>query len=132
MYARTEVLHNLITHPPQANHLYLFHMEYVCVCLHVKVLPFIPSLQRFVVLAPDDVGRQNKTTSHLIWRQRYAKQRNSLEWKLLNRSRVMMSMMLLLLNLMVNILNHRSQTTLMLRLTYVHDSLLGTGSLSPG
>ncbi len=44
-------------------------MEYVsvCVCLHIKVLPFIPLLRRFVVLAPEDVGRQNKTASHLIW-----------------------------------------------------------------
>lgn len=107
---RTEVLHNLITHSPQAKHppdLYLFHVEHVCVCvyLHVKVLPFIPSLLRFVVLAPEDVGRQNKTTSHLIWRRRRAKQvliRGEITQQKQSRD---MTLMLLLLNITANILN---------------------------
>lgn len=59
------------------------------VCLHVKVLPFIPLLQRFVVLAPEDVGRQNKTASHLIW-QCCAQQRHSLGRRLHRRGRAMM------------------------------------------
>lgn len=44
-----------------------------CVCL----FPFMSLLQRFVVLAPEDVGRQNKAASRLLWLQS-TKQRRSL------------------------------------------------------
>lgn len=59
---------------------------FVCMlkCYHSYLL-----LQRFVVLAPEDVSHQNKTAFHLIW-QWSAKQRRSLERRLHKRGRAMM------------------------------------------
>lgn len=90
-----ENLHNLITFPlltARQNHLYLSYME--CVSVHVFVCMFkrycsYLLLQRFVVLAPEDESRHNKTASHLIW-QWSAKQRLSLERRLHRRGRAMM------------------------------------------
>lgn len=71
IYPGAEIRHNLITpFPPHHTRPYLSHMAYVsaCVCLHVKVLPFIPFTPEVCGFGTWRCGgpsKQNRLPSHL-------------------------------------------------------------------